>query len=178
MNDGNQETGITGGGLYVDRELAAQAVRFASPLLERMVGDAAIGQSGVLYVVILDPARPAGESPAKSGAENDAGSRFEDAILLEHWFGKSRDAWDADYGWYARAKARVSWRTGRASDEVRASAPWLLARGDVALGGAVVIDGIVVAVSGLDAAWDEAAAGTVALALRALIKLRARKAAG
>jgi hypothetical protein len=148
-------------GLYAGKETAEEALRLALPLLERAVSDASMGQSGVLHVVLMDPSRHPGSCP------------FEEAILLEHSVGKDRSAWDADYAWYARAKAKVSWRTQRDGHAVRALSPHLLRHDDTPLWGSVALDGIVVGVSGAEAAYDEALAGVVALLFRAVIKKRA-----
>jgi hypothetical protein len=149
-------------GMFVDREAAQEALRLAAPLLERAAGDASVGQSGVLYVVVMDPSRPAGSC------------EFEQAILAERGFGKPRADWDADYAGYARAKAKLAWRTGRDSHAVRALSPHLLRRDDTPLWGSVAIDGIVVGLSGAEPEFDEALAGAVALCLRAVVKKRAR----
>ncbi|MGQ0750744.1 MAG: hypothetical protein ACT4PS_09445 [Betaproteobacteria bacterium] len=63
---------------YIDRAAGRQAVAFLAPLLQRAATDHAIGQSGVLYVVIMNPARTHGVHG------------FEDAILTEQAFGKPR----------------------------------------------------------------------------------------
>jgi hypothetical protein len=149
-------------GLFVDRDAAHEALRLAAPLFERAVADAGVGRSGVLYVVVMDPARPAGSC------------EFEQAILAEQGFGKARAQWDADYAGYARAKARLAWRTGRDSHAVRALSPHLLRRDDTPLWGSVAIDGIAVGVSGAEPEFDEALSGVVALCLRAVVKKRAR----
>jgi hypothetical protein len=152
-----------GGGLLLDRQAAEQAIEFARPLLEAAVTDPKVGQSGVFYIVIMDPARPPGTC------------EFEEAILLEHWVGKPRDAWDADYGMYARAKAKLSWRTQRDSASVQTLFPHLLEKGDLRVWGSVCIDGVVVALSGAEPEYDEALAGSIALALKAVVKMRARQ---
>jgi hypothetical protein len=149
-------------GLLVDRQAAARAIEFTRPLLESAVVDMTVGQSGVFHVVIMDPAKPPGTC------------RFEEAILLEASFGKPRAEWDADYAMYARAKAELSWRTQRDSSAVQALSPHLLARGDLRVWGSVCLDGIVVALSGAEAEYDEALAGAIAMALRAVIKVKAR----
>jgi hypothetical protein len=95
--------------------------------------------------------------------------QFSDAILYEHAVG-DRAKWDADYGAFARAKAKLAWRTGMDADIVQQRNPHLLTQGDTVLGGAVVRDGIVVGVSGADPWYDEAFAGAIALCLRALAK--------
>ena len=81
------------------REAAEQAVQLAMPMLEAARADRRVGESGFLHVVIMDPqTRP---------ADGD----FESAILYEKSIGDT-SRWDADYGAYARAKARLSWRGG------------------------------------------------------------------
>jgi hypothetical protein len=152
-------------GLFVDRDAAHEALRLAAPLFEHAAADTSVGQSGVLYVVLMDPARPAGSCA------------FEEAILAEHGFGKPRAHWDADYGMYARAKAKLAWRTGRDSHSVRALSPHLLRSDDTPLWGSVAIDGIAVGVSGAEPEYDEALAGVVAMCLRAVVKKRARASA-
>ena len=149
------------GGLFVDGASAKDALQFALPLLEAAVRNPKVGQSGVLYVVIMDPTRPPGVSS------------FEEAILLEHHVGKERSRWDADYGMYARAKAKLSWRTQRDSSAVQALSPHLLERGELTVWGSVCVDGIVVAISGAEPMYDEALAGSIAFALRAIAKQRA-----
>jgi hypothetical protein len=118
------------------KQAARDAVAFALPLLERSTTDATVGQSGVMHVVVMDPSRRPGLCA------------FEEAILYEQTVGKDHSAWDADYAAYARAKARISWQTGRDSHAVYASSPHLLAADDWPVWGSAVVDGIVVGVSG------------------------------
>jgi hypothetical protein len=106
----------------------------------------------------MDPTRRPGECS------------FEEAILYEQSFGRPRAQWDADYAVYARAKAKISWRTGRDSHQVHATAPHLLAADDWPVWGSAVVDGIAVGASGAEAIYDEALAGTVAMFFRALVK--------
>jgi hypothetical protein len=94
---------------------------------------------------------------------------FEEAILYEHAVG-DREKWDADYAGFARAKAKVAWRTGLDSHLVQELRPQLLRAGDTVLWGSAVVDGIVVGVSGANPWYDEAFAGTVAMCLRAIAK--------
>jgi hypothetical protein len=151
---------------YIDREAGRQAVAFVAPLLARAATDHAIGQSGVVYVVIMNPARTHGERS------------FEDAILTEQAFGKPREEWDADYAQYARSKAQASWRLGVASGDERAARYWTELGHAAPLAGGMVVEGITVGVSGADPAYDEALAGAIALSLRAILELRRRSASG
>ena len=151
---------------YIDQEAGRQALDFAAPLLERAATDPAIGQSGVMYVVIMNPACTC------------EARGFEDAILTERGFGKPRAEWDADYAQYARKKAHASWRLGVASGDERAAAYWREAGHAAPLAGGMVVEDITVAVSGADPAYDEALAGAIALSLRAILKLRESAASG
>lgn len=141
------------------REVAARAVELALPMLRAAVADEAVNQSGVLYLVITDPLH------GPQACDN-----FEDAIVYEQGIGRSPPEWDADYAGFARAKARLSWQTGLDSHVVQTLQPQLLREGDTALWGSVNLGGIVVGVSGNEAAYDEAFAGTVAMLARALVK--------
>lgn len=142
---------------YHAREAAAQAVRLAAPMLEAARTNRHVGESGFLHVVVMHPlARP---------TECD----FDAAVLYEESFGDTAK-WDADYGAYARAKAQLSWRTGRASHSVLALSPHLLRADDVTVWGSAVVDGIVVAVSGANPWFDEAFAGAIAHLFKACVQ--------
>lgn len=147
------------GSYLIDRTTAQAAVAMSLPLIHEAMKRKEVGESGFLFIVVMDPARPPGRSS------------FDDAILYEHAVG-DRSAWDADYAAFARAKARVAWKTGRDSHAVQELQPWLLEQGDTVLWGTAVVDGIVVGVSGANAWYDEAFAGTVAMCLRAMAKAR------
>ncbi|NMG64255.1 hypothetical protein GPA19_04755 [Azoarcus indigens] len=154
--------GGQGGSHYLGADLARQAVSLAAPMMERALADREVVGSGFLYIVVMDPGRLPGECS------------FEDAVLYEQAFG-DRSRWDADYAAFARAKAKLSWRTGSDGRRVQECLPHLLRTGDTVLAGSVCIDGIVVAASGAFPVFDEVFAGTVALCLRALAR-RAREA--
>lgn len=154
------------GSACADAAAAEIALDLAAPLLEGAARNPAINQSGVVYVVLMDPVL----TPAVA--------TFEQAILAECSYGLDRSRWDADYAGFARAKARLSWETGLDGHLVQALQPQRLKSGDTALWGSVALDGIVVAVSGCEAAWDEALSGTVAMLLRAQAKTAAARLAG
>jgi hypothetical protein len=153
------------GSQFADVEAARRAVALALPMLRDSLADKGVGESGCMHVVVMDPCMAHGDS------------RFEDAILYECSL-PARERWDADYAWYARAKAMVAWRTGRASGELVARAPHYFRQGDTALGGSAVVDGIVVAVSGANPWFDEAFAACVANLLRAVAHERLARANG
>ncbi|MDB5887493.1 MAG: hypothetical protein JWM03_365 [Rhodocyclales bacterium] len=142
---------------FVTTELAAQAVGMALPLIEKAMQHSFVGESGFLFVVVMQPTL----TPSNAS--------FEEAILYEHAIG-DRARWDADYAGFARAKARLSWKTGLDSHVVQTLRPHLLQPGDTVLWGGVVLDGIIVGVSGANACYDEAFAGVVAMCLRGLVK--------
>lgn len=145
------------GSYFINRHTAEKAVGLSLPMIHEAMKLKEVGESGFLYIVVMDPLRT---------PEN---SSFEEAILYEHAVG-DREKWDADYAGFARAKARVAWRSGLDGHTVQELRPHLLAAGDTVLWGSVVVDGIVVGVSGANAWYDEAFAGTVAMCLRALAK--------
>lgn len=145
------------GSYLIDRHAAEKAVGLALPMIHEAMKLKEVGESGFLYFVVMDPLR---------GPSN---ASFEEAILYEHSVG-DRAKWDADYAGFARAKARVAWRTGMDSHLVQELRPYLLEPGDTVLWGSAIVDGITVAVSGANPWYDEAFAGTVAMCLRAVAK--------
>jgi hypothetical protein len=145
------------GSYSIDRHAADMAIKLSLPMFSEAMKMQEVGESGFLYIVIMDPAR----TPAVS--------TFEDAILHEHAIG-DRARWDADYAAFARAKARVAWRTGIDGHSVQELRPYLLTAHDTVLWGSVVLEGIVVSVSGAYPWYDEAFAGTLAMCLRAIAK--------
>lgn len=151
---------------YWERDAAQEAVQLARPMLDAALSNTSVGESGFLHVVVMNPLAQPGSC------------EFADAILYEESIGDPA-GWDADYGAYARGKARVSWRTGLATHEVMALKPHLLQAKDSQVWGSVCLDGIVVAVSGANPWFDEAFAAAVASLFKAVVqgrrdRLRAR----
>ncbi|WP_332675227.1 hypothetical protein [Aromatoleum sp.] len=145
------------GSHYVTAETARRAIALVSPMIEHAMQDRSIVGSGFLYIVIMDPALLPGVAA------------FDEAVLHEQAFG-DRSRWDADYAAFARAKAKLSWTTGKDGRTLQHALPHLLRTGDSLLAGGVCIDGIVVAASGAFPCYDEVFAGAVALSLRALAR--------
>lgn len=145
------------GSYFIDRHAAEKAIGLVMPMIEAAMQITEVGESGFLYIVVMDPLL----TPERAS--------FEEAILYEHAVG-DREKWDADYAAFARAKARVAWRTGMDGHLVQELRPHMLTARDTVLWGSVVVDGIVVSVSGANPWYDEAFAGTVAMSLRALAK--------
>ncbi|HEF4757194.1 TPA: hypothetical protein SAP12_005432, partial [Burkholderia multivorans] len=100
-------TARRGGSAFADRQAAIAAVELLLPTLSAALQSDFVGDSGCLHIVIMDPAL----------GPHDAS--FEDAILYEFSLPDPKD-WDADYRAYARAKARLSWETGRDGHVVQA----------------------------------------------------------
>ncbi|HLV29561.1 MAG TPA: hypothetical protein VKY60_10630 [Burkholderiaceae bacterium] len=148
------------GSAFADVSAATLAVDLVMPMIEAGLADKKIGDSGFLYIVIMDP-----------GLGPDTCS-FEDAVLYEHAVG-DRSAWDADYALYAREKARVCWTHRRNGHEVRVCSPHLLRAQETGVWGGIWLDGISVGVSGANPWFDEAIGLSVAAAFRAIAKQRA-----
>lgn len=153
------------GSYFIDRQAAEEAINMVLPLIVEAMKRKEVGESGFLYLVVMDPAR----TPANSS--------FDEAILYEYSVG-DREKWDADYAGFARAKAKIAWKTGMDSHVVQELRPHLLNAGDTVLWGSVVLDGIVVSASGANPWYDEAFSGTVAVCLRSIAKARAASARG
>lgn len=147
----------------IDAHAAREAIELALPTIERAMRNPAAGDSGCLHVVVMDPRR----TPRTH--------EFDASILHEH--SVNRANWDADYRQFACAKARISWRHRADSHRVQALQAHLLEPGDTVLWGSVCLDEIVVAVSGMQAWYDEAIAGVIACCLRGIAKARAVEAA-
>lgn len=145
------------GSHFVNREIAQAAVEMTLPMIHEAMKKKEVGESGFLYLVIMDPAL----TPSQCS--------FEEAILYEHSVG-DRNKWDADYAAYAYAKARVAWRTGMDGHAVQELRPYMLTAADPVLWGSVVVEGIVVSASGANPWYDEAFAGSIAMCMRAMAK--------
>ncbi|MBO9353816.1 hypothetical protein GG851_07395 [Bordetella petrii] len=148
---------------FADRATAVRAVALVMPMIVAGMTDRRVGESGFLHIVVMDPAACPATDP------------FETAILYEESVG-DRAAWDADYAAYARAKAAISWRTGLASQAVCETRPHLLRPADGTVWGSVCVEGIVVGVSGANPWYDEAFAGAIAHAFKAIAQARSRQA--
>ena len=89
-------------------------------------------------------------------------------ILFDYSIGNPEDweRWDGkSYQDFAQAKARISWRTGMSSREVVMCHPHLLAKGDTILWGSSILNGVIVAVSGVQPYFDEMFATMTAAAV-------------
>jgi len=149
-------------GFYATVQAAREAIDMALPLIETAMQHKHVGESGFLYIVVMNP------------LAHPHQCRFEDAILCEHAVGDPA-RWDADYAGFARGKARLHWRTGLNTEVVQTRYPHLLEPGDTTLHGTAAVDGIVVGVSGANPWYDEAFAGVVAHCFKAVMKGHAQR---
>lgn len=147
---------------HATADAARFAVELALPSIEAAMTYKPVGESGFLYIVIMNP------------LAHPHSVRFEDAILYEHSVGDPAK-WDADYGGFARDKARLHWRTGVNTEMVQRRLPHLLQPGDTTLWGSASLDGIIVGVSGANPWYDEAFAGMVAHLFKGVIRSRAHE---
>lgn len=122
----------------------------------------------VAYVVVLNPTLPFQFQYLRSGpSETRVDARL--PILWEGAIGEQdRSKWPRKYDQFARAKALVSWRTGLPSHVVQRDYPHMYEGGDFKYGGSTIVNGIIVATSGLDWNHDLAVSGMVASACHAL----------
>lgn len=143
----------------VERSLDALA-----PLVAHLVSDPSISAEAAMHVVVMDP------------SADPRADAFENAILVERSFGDPL-RWNADYGWYARAKARVSFREQASLRTLLSEHPERLREDDIRVEGAVCDGGWTVAASGAQAWYDHAIA-TAAVALCDAAATQADAAAG
>ena len=127
------------------------ALEALAPLVAHLVSDPSISAEAAMHVVVMDPrADPRTVS-------------FETAILVERSF-SDPTRWNADYAWYARAKAQVSYREQASLRTLLRDHPERLRDDDIRVEGAVCDAGWTVAASGAQAWYDHAIA-TVEIAL-------------
>ena len=133
--------------------IAAVARGFGAlaPLLDALLADRSISGECAMHLVVMDPA-----------ADPHTVS-FEDAILAERSFGDVAH-WEADYAWYAHAKARLAWREQMSLRTLFAQHRERLREDDIQVEGAVKGGQWIVAASGAQAWYDHAIA-TIAIAL-------------
>ena len=132
------------------RDAALRGFEALAPLLATLLADPAVSGEHAMHVVAMDP-----------GA--DPRTPFDEAILAEHSFGDAA-RWEADYAWYARAKARLAWRERMSLRTLFAEHPERLRDGDIRVEGAVRQGPWIVGASGAQAWYDHAIA-TIAVAL-------------
>lgn len=133
------------------RAVVEHALDTLAPMLATLLADHDVSGEAAMHVVVMDPA-----------ADPQATS-FEDAILCERSYGEPA-RWEADYAWYARAKARLAWREQMSLRTLFAAHPERLRSDDIRVEGAVREGRFVVGASGAQAWYDHAIA-TCAIAL-------------
>lgn len=113
------------------------------------------------HVVVVNPVISAQQYATQQDWE-DAGG-----ILYEESFGSLKDC-RSKYAPIARSKAWLSARWGMSTHKLQALHPHLLQGGDTVYGGSAARYGLVVAVSGLQAHFDQFVAGCILEAIYAL----------
>jgi hypothetical protein len=130
---------------------AERSLDALAPMLATLLADRSVSGERAMHVVVMDP------------AANPRAASFDDAILGERSFGEPA-SWEADYAWYARAKARVAWREQASLRELLARHPERLRVDDIRVEGAVCEGAWIVAASGAQPWYDHAIATcTIAL---------------
>lgn len=137
------------------RELVEQAVEVVEFSIRRTMR-AGIANRHDLHIVVMNPA-----------VQYSSDSQFEDAIYYEHSIGDP-SKWPYPFDEIARGKAALSWRTGMPSHHVQQFASHLYLDGDVRHGGSTILDGIVVACSGVQGHFDRMFAEWIASAIRGM----------
>jgi hypothetical protein len=135
------ESSVENKPVYLHEKLAKQAVELVTPSVERLLET--FGERPFAHIVVLDP----------------NGTSIYDRKLGEAPEGAAFEALVADI---ARRKAKIHFRTGRPSPVVRERAPHLLRVGDTTHGGSFDHEGLIAAVSGVQAHLDETIAAMVA----------------
>lgn len=141
---------------FLTEEDAKKAIDMVRPAILAAMKSGQFEDQYHLHIVVMNPAvRPADV--------NDP----DEAILCETTFGDRND-WDANYAEIARTKAFESWKTGLSTHVITELRPYLLGIDDTYYWGSVVLEGVVVAASGLKPWYDEFVSYMVAAALRAI----------
>jgi hypothetical protein len=155
-----------GGSCFADLDAARSAIELVRQMVAVALDDPELSPYGTCCAVVLDPA-----------LTPQSGASYRDALLLEEDFG-TRERWQADHAAYAHAAARTAWMHGANGTDLFKVKPHLLREGDSLLRGATCLDGIVVAVSGFAACYDEAVGLAIAAWMRAIAMARLELALG
>ena len=139
-------------------DCALRACALARPTIESLIAND--HNRKALVAVILRPQIPYHDGPDLP-------------VLHQGVFGvPDHNEWSKPFEEFARAKARLCWRTGRSSRDVGENAPHLLNYDghDIKYPGGVVDNGLIVAASGLDWQYDEAAARIIIALFQAQLR--------
>ncbi|MCH7529921.1 hypothetical protein IIB50_02275 [Patescibacteria group bacterium] len=137
-------------------DVAKQAVEMVEPIIYTAMG-CKLFKRDHLHIVVMDPA---------AMPINRNRVTFKSAILYEVSLGNTEN-WEHDYAKIARSKAQISWWTKLPTHIVQETMPYILTGVDTKHYGSVVLDGIVVAASGVQPWYDECVSHMVAAACRA-----------
>ena len=135
--------------------LAYEAVQTLKPQIEQFLQQHAKRQHLAIVVTAVEEISP--RSPDKS---------FEEDCLVVDSIGDPND-WEHDYKSIALSKAEKSVRTGMATAKL---GPQYLLDADTVFWGSEVLDGIVVACSGVEPYYDEMVSMWIAATIRAFCK--------
>jgi len=138
--------------MFLTRQLASQQfISIIAPEVKRLA-DVNIIKRASLALVLLDPSVP--YAPGEK-------------LPILFSGGVKDEPWAKPYDEFAQAKAMISWRTGLSSRVVQQTMPHLVESGDTVWWGSVVLDGLIVAASGVMPEHDEMLALYFAGACRA-----------
>lgn len=141
----------------VTPELVQEAIALARPSIDALLQSEGIRRPFV-HVVVLDP------------RANGTGYISTTQIVHEQDIGETENP--EKYKEFAHGKARISLDTGKSSHEVVAMFPHLLEWSDVKYGGSVVLNGIIVAASGVQWQYDLLIATWIGAAIYSLVLLK------
>lgn len=117
------------------REIATEAVRIVTPMIESFLESERTQGRPSLHLVVLKP------NTTK--------------VLYRVSFGHDRSTWMYPFDLFAAAKARQCARTGMVGRTLLRDAPWLISAGDTRYVGGVIENDLVVAASGVQDHFDE-----------------------
>jgi hypothetical protein len=146
------------------KKLADKAIQHVLPAILAMM-ESKTAKRHALHIVVMEPL----STPTDPGG-------FNRAILTEYFIKQDGVEWEHPFNKFARLKTELTWKNRRDSAEIRNAAPWLFQAGDFKYAGAVIRDGIIVGVSGVQAEYDQMYAEWIAAAIKAECLLRANEA--
>ena len=147
------ESNIPADSFFFGEELVEKAVDSVLPAVYAMMASGRLKRHN-LHIVVLNP------------LVQPWNGTFEEAILFEKSLGNPY-SWEHPYDKIARSKAEISWHTSLPSQMVQLRMPQHLVAGNTVYWGSAVLDGIIVAASGVQPWFDQMIAGWIAEACRA-----------
>ena len=154
----------------LNRQLAAEALAMLTETIPGILKTWTKRKD--LYILILDPALQ--YNPTRVIHTSDDIFTDPNAVLAKLQFG-DRSGWEKDYRKFARAKAAISWRTQKDTQELQQLYPHLFLPGEVVYAGGVCRYGIVAAASGVEPYFDHMFAAMAIEAARGLCQRNMEK---